>query len=100
MRNWGSSLGWEEIKVVLKKTEVTLERQPPHSEVLSKNLPAVFIGQRTCPNAVPPITVSKVVLWETLFLCGRPCSPIADPARAVFGDWAFSLLTSFPSAKS
>lgn len=51
-----------------EKTEVALERQPPHSEVLSKNLPAVFIDQRTCLNAVVP----PIVLWETLFLCRRP----------------------------
>lgn len=93
-----SGLGGD--KSYSEKTEVTLERQPLHSEVLSKNLPAVFIDQRTCLNTVPPIAVSKVVLWETLFLCGRPCSSIAERAHAVFRDWAFSLLTSFPSAKS
>lgn len=69
---WGFQSGLGEDKSCSEKTEITLERQPPHSEVLSKNLPAVFTGQRTCVNVVPPIAVSKVVLWETLSLCGDP----------------------------
>lgn len=90
MRNWGSILGWEEVKVVPRK-QVTLERQPLHSEVLSKNLPAVFIDQRTCPRAVPPIAVSKVVLLrETLFLYSRP-SPRCVQGLGIFPFDLFSL---------
>lgn len=77
-----------------EKTQVTLERQPPHSEVLSKNLPAVFIDQRTCPSAVPPIAVSKVgdpvPLRETLFLYSRP-SPRCVQGLGIFPFDLFSL---------
>lgn len=83
-----SGLGGD--KSYSEKTEVTLERQPLHSEVLSKNLPAVFIDQRTCLNTVPPIAVSKVVLWETLFLYSRT-SPRCVQGLGIFPFDLFSL---------